>query len=75
MARLGCAPVINLFEQTAEPIDVTQRRYEYRIVPDVGRALGTEVYSVDAVVSIDPNTSSRGMPCASTGCRSPSTTR
>ena len=56
--RLGCAPVINLFEQTAEPIDVTQRRYEYRIVPDVARPLSTEVYSVDSVTSIDPVTSS-----------------
>jgi type VI secretion system protein ImpG len=52
--RLGCAPVINLFEQTAEPINVTQRRYEYRIVPDVARPMSTEVYSVDSVTSIDP---------------------
>jgi type VI secretion system protein ImpG len=55
--RLGCAPVINLFEQTAEPIDVTQQRYEYRIVPDVARPMSTEVYSVDSVTSIDPVTS------------------
>ncbi len=55
--RLGCTPVINLFEQTAEPINVTQQRYEYRIVPDVARPLSTEVYSVDAVTSIDPVTS------------------
>jgi type VI secretion system protein ImpG len=56
--RLGCTPVINLFEQTAEPINVTQLRYEYRIVPDVARPLSTEVYSVDAVTSVDPTTSS-----------------
>jgi type VI secretion system protein ImpG len=55
--RLGCSPVINLFEQTAEPINVTQRRTEYRIVPDVARPLSTEVYSVDSVTSIDPVTS------------------
>jgi type VI secretion system protein ImpG len=54
---LGCTPVINLFEQTAEPIDVTQLRPEYRIVPDVARPLSTEVYSVDAVTSVDPTTS------------------
>ncbi len=47
-------PAINLFEQSAEPINVTQQRYEYRIVPDVARPLSTEVYSVDAVTSIDP---------------------
>jgi type VI secretion system protein ImpG len=54
--RLGCTPVINLFEQTAEPINVTQMRYEYRIVPDVARPLSTEVYSVDGVTSVDPAT-------------------
>jgi type VI secretion system protein ImpG len=54
--RLGCTPVINLFEQTAEPINVMQQRYEYRIVPDVARPLSTEVYSVDTVTSVDPVT-------------------
>jgi type VI secretion system protein ImpG len=52
--RLGCTPVINLFEQTAEPIPLTQARYEYRIVPDVASPEGMEVYSVDDVVSVDP---------------------
>ena len=52
--RVGCAPMINLFEQTAEPINATQLRYEYRIVPDVARPMSTEVYSVDSVTSIDP---------------------
>ncbi len=55
--RLGCAPIINLFEQTAEPVDVSQLRYEYRIVPDVARPQSTEVYSIDSVTSIDPATS------------------
>jgi type VI secretion system protein ImpG len=54
--RLGCTPVINLFEQTAEPIALTQARYEYRIVPDVGQPYGTEIYSVDSVTSVDPVT-------------------
>ncbi len=52
--RLGCTPAINLFEQTAEPIPLTQARYEYRIVPDVANPDGMEVYSVDDVVSVDP---------------------
>ena len=34
--RLGCAPIINLFNQTAEPILLDQRKYR---VPDrAGRA-------------------------------------
>jgi type VI secretion system protein ImpG len=52
--RLGCTPVINLFDQTAEPINVTQLRYEYRVVPDVARPMSTEVYSVESVTSLDP---------------------
>ena len=52
--RLGCAPVVNLFDQTAEPIALEQTRYEYRVVPDVGHPTGLEVYSVDGVTNVDP---------------------
>jgi type VI secretion system protein ImpG len=52
--KLGCAPIVNLFPQTAEPILLDQRKYEYSIVPDVRRPNATEVFSVDEVVSIDP---------------------
>ena len=52
--RLGCTPVINLFEQTAEPIPLTKARNEYRVVPDVAYPDGMEVYSVDQVTSVDP---------------------
>jgi type VI secretion system protein ImpG len=52
--RLGCAPIVNLFAQTAEPILLDQRKYEYPIVPDIRRVNATEVFSVDEVVSIDP---------------------
>ncbi len=52
--RADCVPVVNLFPQTAEPILVDQLRYEYQVVPDVGRRLATEVFSVESVVSLDP---------------------
>jgi type VI secretion system protein ImpG len=52
--RLGCTPIVNLFEQIAEPIPLTQTRNEYRIVPDVAHPYGLEVYSVDSVTSTDP---------------------
>jgi type VI secretion system protein ImpG len=55
--RLGCTPVINLFEQTAEPISLTHARHEYRVVPDVTQNQGMEVYSIDSVTSTDPVTS------------------
>jgi len=54
--RLGCTPVINLFEQTAEPIDLNQTRHEYRVVPDVAHPVGMEVYAVNSVTSTDPVT-------------------
>ncbi|HEX4148541.1 MAG TPA: type VI secretion system baseplate subunit TssF, partial [Pirellulales bacterium] len=54
--RLGCTPVINLFEQTAEPIALRHSRYEYRVLPDVAAPAGFEVYSIDEVVSSDPVT-------------------
>lgn len=54
--KLGCAPIVNLFEQTAEPILLDQRKFEYPIIPDVRRPNSTEVFSVDEVVTIDPRT-------------------
>jgi type VI secretion system protein ImpG len=52
----ACAPAVNLFEQTAEPILLSQRRFEYPIVPDVRRPNATEIFSVDEVVSVRPDT-------------------
>ncbi len=46
---LGCTPVVNLFEQVAEPIRVSHRVHQYPIVPDVYRRSRTEIFSVDAV--------------------------
>jgi type VI secretion system protein ImpG len=52
--RLGCTPVVNLFEQTAEPILLTQRQAEYPVVPDARRRIEVETWSVDSVVGITP---------------------
>jgi type VI secretion system protein ImpG len=52
--RAGCSPVINLFPQTAEPILLEHLRHEYPIVPDVRRRHALEVFSVDDVVSANP---------------------
>jgi type VI secretion system protein ImpG len=54
--RMGCAPVVNLFSQVAEPILVDQTRYQYPVVPDARRRQTMEIYSVDEVVSTDPET-------------------
>lgn len=47
--RLGCTPAVNLFELTAEPIPLTQLRYEYKIKPDNGHPMAFEVHSVESV--------------------------
>ena len=52
--RLGCSPIINLFPVAAEPILLDQTSYEYPIIPDVRRRRSFEVFSVDGVVSPDP---------------------
>ena len=52
--RLGCTPIVNLFEQTAEPLALTQAKHEYRVIPDVASPHGLEIYSVDSVVGTDP---------------------
>ncbi len=54
--RLGCTPIINLFTQTADPIYLSQQKYEYHVIPDVHRQRTTEVYSIDDVVTTDPRT-------------------
>ncbi|HXG17832.1 MAG TPA: type VI secretion system baseplate subunit TssF [Methylomirabilota bacterium] len=53
--RLGCSPVVNLFEQVAEPIRLTHAETEYRVIPDVGLQQATEVYSVNSVISTSPS--------------------
>jgi type VI secretion system protein ImpG len=53
--RLGCAPAINLFPQTAEPILLDQTRFEYPVIPDLRRRQYIEIYSVDEVVSSRPD--------------------
>ncbi|QDV32770.1 type VI secretion system baseplate subunit TssF [Tautonia plasticadhaerens] len=47
--KLGCAPAVNLYTLTAEPITLDQAHHEYRLIPDVHRQGTTEVYSVDSV--------------------------
>ena len=49
---LGCTPIVNLFQAPGEPITITHKRAEYRVIPDVNRQAELEVYSVDEVTSI-----------------------
>ncbi len=53
--RLACAPCVNLFPKTAEPIDLSQARYEYKVIPEVGQPTGYEVHTVESVTGEDPD--------------------
>ena len=46
MFALGCTPIVNIFEQIADPIPLTHTESEYPIVPDARRREGLEIYSV-----------------------------
>jgi len=48
---LYCTPVINLFQQVAEPISLDHTQHEYLIMPDSRHPNGMEVYSIDQVTT------------------------
>jgi type VI secretion system protein ImpG len=52
--RLGCVPVVNLFEQTCEPILLSERTYEYPVVAETRRRLEVNVWSVERIALIKP---------------------
>lgn len=53
---IGASPVVNLFEQTAEPVFLSHRKYEYHIIADVHHQNAVEIYSVDKVFATDTKT-------------------
>ncbi len=50
---LGCTPIVNLFKKTADPIYLSQKKYEYQVFPDVHHQTNTEIYSIDRVFATD----------------------
>jgi type VI secretion system protein ImpG len=52
--RLGCTPIINLFDKVAEPISLEGLRAEYHLIPDRRQQRAFEVYAIDEVKSISP---------------------
>jgi type VI secretion system protein ImpG len=52
--RLGCAPIVNFYQRSAEPIRLDHAHTEYRVIPDVHHQFTAEVYSIDKVVSVSP---------------------
>ena len=54
--RLNCGPIVNLFTQTAEPILLSHTKTEYRVIPDIRRPNSLEVFSVEEVLTSNPQT-------------------
>ncbi|MBL8114126.1 MAG: type VI secretion system baseplate subunit TssF, partial [Acidobacteria bacterium] len=52
--RLFSTPIVNLFRQQAEPVRITHRTADYRVIPDVRRQRALEVYSVESVTAARP---------------------
>jgi type VI secretion system protein ImpG len=50
--RLGCAPVINLFPHTSEPVLLSHRRPDYQLVADARRREAVGIYSVEDVTVV-----------------------
>ncbi len=44
--RLNCAPIVNLFRKTTEPVRLDQTEVEYRLPPDSYRERSTEIHSI-----------------------------
>jgi type VI secretion system protein ImpG len=58
--RLGCTPIVNLFQKTSEPIRLDHLQLEYRLVADIRRETTTEIHSVLGVSgSANPADASR----------------
>ena len=51
---LGCAPIVNLFAQDSEPVEIVPTRYEHPVVADARRRESTRTFSIDEVVAARP---------------------
>lgn len=52
--RLGCAPAINLFPRTSEPLRPDGTRSEYRLVADAHRESSVEIHSIRTLRAATP---------------------
>lgn len=53
--KLGCVPIVNLFNRTSEPLTVDHRHHEYLLVADRQYESTTEIHSIISVVASDPD--------------------
>lgn len=51
--RIGCTPMVNLFEHRCEPIRVSYATQDYRVIPDARQPRAFEVHGITSVTAID----------------------
>jgi type VI secretion system protein ImpG len=56
---LGCAPIVNLFRQRCEPVNLDHTSIEYRVLPDARRSGVMEVWGVTSVTEVRQDTTTR----------------
>ncbi len=59
MFELGCTPIVNLFRQRCEPVNLDHTSIEYRVLPDARRSGVMEVWSVNSVTEVRQDTTTR----------------
>ncbi len=52
--KLGCAPLINVFEKISDPLQLDQESAEYHLVGDSRRVRTTEIHSILEVLAAEP---------------------
>lgn len=56
---LGCAPIVNLFRQRCEPVNLDHTSIEYRVLPDARRSGVMEIWGVTSVTEVRQDTTTR----------------
>ncbi|WP_005032959.1 type VI secretion system baseplate subunit TssF [Holophaga foetida] len=51
--KLGCVPLVNLFQQAGDPIRITNQQSTYPVTVNGRKVGGFEVYSIDAVTRVE----------------------
>jgi type VI secretion system protein ImpG len=54
--RLGCVPIVNVFEMHLDPIRILHTAIEYPVVPDVRNLQAYEVYAIQSASSVERGT-------------------
>lgn len=52
--RVGCTPIVNLFDLRLDPVRISGTRTEYPVVPDARRPRSIEIHSIQSVEASGP---------------------